>query len=180
MHFNVELANYVVHTEKQNHAFVLKTFHALADQVARLKRQGAHHIVVFNLHHLEATPLARQLNEQFGQHYLVKLSKMIADFNDHLDNFYAADDKVWVYDVYTFDRKLQIKPHEYVRSGKPRLMFEMVRPCYVNQGNYIERMGASCPNPWVYFYYDRIHPTTYTHALMAEDLYRQWRLTLKR
>jgi phospholipase/lecithinase/hemolysin len=169
-----DFLNYVPHSEKNDQDFALHRAKVFTYQIGRLKKQGAKRIIAFTIRRLQSSPLARQLARQHGDQYMEKLSKMISVFNQYVIKQYEDDDQVWVYDVYAFDQKLQSKPKQYRWQGKTYLMSNMSDPCYLNHGNYIDQTSDVCKNPQQYFYFDRIHPTTYAHGLMAEDLYQSW------
>ena len=53
-------------------------------------------------------------------------------------------------------------------------MDHVEQSCYTNKGNYQDIVSPICKDPYEYFFYDRVHPTTYAHKIMADAVYAQF------
>lgn len=151
-----DFLNYTPGTKQQDQQFVVRTFEGLEVQVNRLKVLGASRIVIFNMRDLELSPLAYQLAEKQGNNYTSKLNAMVSAYNNLLLQKYGYSKNTLVYNINEFDAV-------NFKSKNPQ-------PCYVNEGNYIDKVNLVCTDPKSHFFYDRIHPTTSINRLISEDL----------
>ncbi|MCH9769781.1 MAG: SGNH/GDSL hydrolase family protein [Gammaproteobacteria bacterium] len=168
-----DFLNYIPRSKAHNQKFVANEFDALNKQITRLKKLGAKHIVVFKLRELTRSPLAKQLAKRYQHHYLLSLQKMIRQYNARLTQKYQHDPMVVLYNTYQFDQNIFKRKISYAWYRQHHTIDEKVKACYINQGNYVDQAGKACAKPWRYFYYDRIHPTTFLNKLMADDLWGQ-------
>ncbi len=166
-----DFLNHIPSTRKNDIKFVNGLLNSIASAVKHLESLGAEHIVIFTIRDLNASPLAAQLSQKYQHGYLQSLSAMTKRFNRRLNHTYNKSTKVTIYNAYSFDKKIFSKRQRYTWYRNKYILSIYRKPCYVNNGNYIERISQVCVNPWRHFYYDRIHPTTYVHKLMADDVY---------
>lgn len=177
-----DIMSYEPSTPKANHAFVEGLLETLGEQVTRLESLGAKHVVVFDMRLLSHTALARQhaersdpgLKANYAKGYIDMLDEMIVDFNKNLAVRFANDARVMLYSAYDFDKalinKIDAGGAEYRWYRSSFRLENDLDECYVNGGNYVERVAETCTKPESYFYYDRIHPSAYVHLEMARDL----------
>lgn len=169
---------------KKNIAFINHLTQKLDESVQRLKYLGAHNIIIINLRALQFSPLAHQIGEKLVKQavfpdyasYEKQLISMIQTFNQNLNQHYANYNTIRIYDSYAFDtaviQKIKTDYYAYSWYRNQFQLKEVETPCYANHGNYVDRVERGCHTVWEHFFYDRIHPTTYVHNLMAKDLYR--------
>lgn len=164
--------------------FADKIIKAELEQINRLQKLGAKHILLVNIRALHNTPMARRLAVQYAhqhkQHspllYLQNLKQLETIFNKKYSAIAAADNHIKLFDAYQFDMNVVAGIKEggyaYQYENVPyQLKFSKVA-CNLNNGNYIDNVSTPCKHPQNYFYFDRIHPTTFLHKVMADAVYQ--------
>jgi phospholipase/lecithinase/hemolysin len=162
--------NYSPQSQAKDQAFVNKQLQALEKQIARLEQHGATHLVIFNIRNLTYTPLAKQLAQQLKHDYLNALDHMIRRYNTLLYKHYQHDNRVLIYDIYHFDQQTLNTTTPYPWYRQHFTLKEKTKPCYINQGNYIDQVGTICAKPWEFFYYDRVHTSTYVNKQLSDKV----------
>jgi phospholipase/lecithinase/hemolysin len=167
-----DVLNYKPITERKNKEFVNNLLYSFKTQVSRLEQIGARHIVIFKLRDLKRFPLSKELAKEYKHDYLKTLEKMSDQFNNELENFYQNDKKIHFYDTYAFDKKIYSSINKYKWKNQTVFLKDKENACYQHGGNYIDYISdKDCLTPWAYWFFDRIHPTTYIDYLMSENIY---------
>jgi phospholipase/lecithinase/hemolysin len=123
--------------------------------VQTLASLGAEHIVVANLPNLSNVPefLGDSQLDQFSQLFNANLAAQL----DQLDALLAAD--IIQFDVDAAFQEILTNPTDYGFTNT-------TEPCVQNLAN-----GKCDPGSWVFW--DGVHPTTYTHQVLASFLIDQ-------
>lgn len=160
-------------TNTQN--FFVKAADYQSLQVERLIELGAKHIVVLNGRDVTLSPLAKivartntkSTDETKISDYLKNFRNLIQIYNQRLNEKLSHHKEVVIYDIFEFDNNM-------AKKMDPNEM------CYQNpQGDYQHVAGSICNNPNQFFYYDRIHTTSFVNSLLAEDVYNKVKHWLK-
>jgi phospholipase/lecithinase/hemolysin len=155
--------------------FFIKMADTQAEQIQRLIKMGAKHIVVLNGRDVTLSPLAKIVahattgssDEIKTENYLVDFRNFIKIYNQRLSEKLGHIKEVVLYDIFEFDTQMTKKMNNK----------EM---CYQNrQGDYQHVAGPICNNPNQFFYYDRIHTTSAVNSLLADDVYSKVSQRLK-
>ncbi len=174
-----DLMNFIPSTDENALLYTNKMISSLNNSLDKLLSLGAKKIIIFNLRALEKTPLAKQLGDQYTKKgfvknpgsYLELINNMIMKYNIQLSKLYKNNSHIYLYDVNLFDHAVLNKKQKSYRWIRQKYTFtEGANACYINHGNYVDFSGELCRNSWNFFFYDRIHPSTYAHYLMANDL----------
>ena len=165
-----DFLNQKLMSDDKDNVFVQERLQELFKQTDRLIQLGARNIVIFNMRSLTNFPLAKQFGQKYQHGYLKKLQNMLQTYNKLLIAHYAANRNVLIYNTYHFDEKLFQSTRKYKWYRHQYAITEKNIPCYVNKGDYIDRVGERCAKPWQYLFYDRVHLTTYINKLMSDDI----------
>lgn len=153
-------------------------------QIKRLIAHGAQHILIFNMRDLTLSAYVQTAAQDMATHpdispeqYINKYRELITAYNKELSARLAGNKKIILFDTYAFDdhinRLIHQGGYDYVFENKTYTMKYGEEPCYVNKGNYQDLVSPICKNPAEYFFYDRVHPTTYAHKIMADAVYKK-------
>ena len=124
----------------------------LAASITALAGAGAEHILVPNMMDLGATPLADLLGVQIYLNSLTKsFNKALAKKLNSLDALLAAD--IIPFDTFSALNAVLANPSAYGFTN-------------VNDACLYT---PACTNPDTFLFWDLVHPTTYTHALLANQ-----------
>jgi len=114
--------------------------------VAALQAIGAKHILVPGIPDLGSTPLYRLQSKAGWANYISEY------YNQHLRS--ALPSGVVYYDTATLYRKITANPAQYGLSN-------VTDACYIN--------GTVCGQPYLYLYWDALHPTAHMHQIIAGE-----------
>ena len=172
------------------------TFKKLADeqktQIKRLIELGATHIIVLNGRDVTYSPLAKIIAEKETSSkksatinaYTAEFRRLIQIYNLQLAKDLNSFPEVFLYDIFNFDEsninQINKQGIRYIMGGKSYTMTNYQSPCYQNlQGDYQGVAGEVCNNPYDYYFYDRIHTTSYVNYLLAKSVYQKFTETEK-
>ncbi|WP_299011188.1 SGNH/GDSL hydrolase family protein [uncultured Shewanella sp.] len=164
-------------------ALVNRAIKAIQTQVEFLKQQGAEHLLLINLPVLTHTPIVN--NQAKAIHlakpniamktYLQRVEKTVNTFNKALLTL-AKTQSVKLFDLHNFEKniheKIQQGGYPYHFKGQDYTLKHVTTPVYVNNGNYQTPQGPLKAYPETYYYFDRTHPTTQVHSLIAKAIYQ--------
>lgn len=181
--------------DTENHQELIeKLLSQLQMQLDRLESNGASHILVVNMRNLTLTPYICSASQKKDAHpqltpqaYIENYVRLIESYNSQLLQLLQNKKNILKFDAYNFDTKIHEKivaggyPYQFdgkyyvLKYGGDKCYLDHAHvSCYINKGNYQKQVSPICPDPTDYFYYDRAHPTTYVHKLMAEAVYEEF------
>lgn len=155
---------------------------AIQSQLTLLQKRGAKHLLLITLPVLTHTPIVN--NQAKSIHltqpntttnaYLHRVKKAVHTFNNKLF-LLAKKNKVDVFNLYDFEKnihnKIQQDGYSYQFEDQHYMFKHLMTPAYVNNGNYQIAQGPIKKAPQEYYYFDRTHPTTQAHSLIANAIY---------
>ena len=125
----------------------------IASGINDLVNAGAQNILVMNMPNLGITPLMN--GQKGGPDNSAAGTQLASSFNKALDaalNPYRSTINLFEVDVFT-------------------IMGELITDGYFD--NYTNKLKYNLPTNAPYMFWDDIHPTTYTHGLIAEAVYNE-------
>ena len=131
----------------------------LAGLVQGLAGAGARHFVVLNMPDLGSTPGGKASGNAAGLTFLsAQFNLGLADAMNQLETALPVLD-ITVFDTFALLAKVTATPGAYGLSN-------VTSPCLAS----LASISAGCAG---YLYFDEIHPTTFTHAIVANAIYTQ-------
>lgn len=150
----------------------------LYKQITRLKEIGYEDIVVFSIRDIKLSPLAHQIAAKLdSDDYLKNLDDLALYFNKQLEKQKNETNDFFIYDTYEFDKSISIaieenNGYDYSFYRENLVLADISSEYYINKGNYIDALDIPSESADSYFFYDRIHPTTQSHYIMAKNVYK--------
>lgn len=122
--------------------------------VNTLAAAGARHILVPNLADLGHTPLARSEGEESqARDYTIVFNNELATQLGNVSSSFPTTD-IFQFDTYSFLNNIIQNPVDHGLT-------DIDSPC-------VSLLIFSCDSPESHLYWDRVHPTTQAHALLAD------------
>ncbi|WP_258170716.1 SGNH/GDSL hydrolase family protein [Burkholderia cepacia] len=143
---------------------------AVHESIDKLASLGARRILILALPDVSRAPLFRTRGDS------VHVANLVMDYNARLVDIvgtlrsrYGSTLRIEVFDTYSLFKDLFNRPAAYGFENATRACLDIGKPSALSYLT-VQIPSADCRDPSRFVFWDALHPTTRTHALLAEQL----------